>query len=128
MAEVDRLTGEVAAIARQSLQEVQAVLRNARGGLARRPSDGRLGRLVGELAETIAATQRLLVQTDQRLAGNRVIADRLVWLSDPDARPIRKGKPRLRPSSATPCWWPRTSAASSPTTSSSGATHPTPRS
>jgi hypothetical protein len=32
--------------------------------------------------------------TDQRLAGNRVIPDRLVSLSDPDARPIRKGKPR----------------------------------
>jgi transposase, IS5 family len=94
MTEVDRLTGEVAAIARQSLQEVQAVMRNARGRLARRPSDGRLGRLVGELAETITATQRLLAQTDQRLAGNRVIPDRLVSLSDPDARPIRKGKPR----------------------------------
>jgi IS5 family transposase len=34
-----------------------------------------------------------LAQTDQRLAGNRVIADRLVSLADPDARPIRKGKP-----------------------------------
>ena len=45
------------------------------------------------MAETIAATQRLLAQTDQRLAGNRVIPDRLVSLSDPDARPIRKGKP-----------------------------------
>jgi transposase, IS5 family len=94
MAEVDRLTGEVAQIARQSLREVQAVLRNARGGLARRPGDGRLPRLVGELDETIRQTQRLLAQTDQRLAGNRVIPDRLVSLADPDARPIRKGKPR----------------------------------
>jgi transposase, IS5 family len=94
MAEVDRFTGEVAQIARQSLREVQAVLRNARGGLARRPGDGRLGRLVGELDETIRQTQRLLAQTDQRLAGNRVIPDRLVSLSDPDARPIRKGKPQ----------------------------------
>lgn len=94
MGEVDRLTGEVAGIARQSLREVQAVLRNARGGLARRPGDGRLGRLVGELEETIGHTGRLLAQTDQRLAGNRVIADRLVSLSDPDARPIRKGKPQ----------------------------------
>jgi transposase, IS5 family len=50
--------------------------------------------LVGELDETIIATQRLLAQTDQRLAGNRVIADRLVSLVDPDARPIPKGKPR----------------------------------
>jgi IS5 family transposase len=94
MVEVDRLTGEVAQIARQSLREVQVVMRNARGGLARRPDDGRLGRLVGELAETITATERLLAQTDQRLAGNRVIPDRLVSLADPDARPIRKGKPQ----------------------------------
>jgi transposase, IS5 family len=94
MGEVDRLTGEVAGIARQSLREVQAVAGNARRALARRPGDGRLGRLVGELEETIGHTGRLLAQTDQRLAGNRVIPDRLVSLSDPDARPIRKGKPR----------------------------------
>ena len=94
MAEVDRLTGEVAAIARQSLREVQVVARNARRALPHRAGDGWLGRLVGELDETIAATQRLLAQTDQRLGGNRVIPDRLVSLADPDARPIRKGKPR----------------------------------
>ena len=69
MGEVDRLTGEVAGIARRSLGEVQAVVRNARGALTRRPSDGRLRRLVGELDETIGQTQRLLTQTDQRLAG-----------------------------------------------------------
>jgi transposase, IS5 family len=94
MVEVDRLTGEVARLARQTLRQVQAVARNARRGLGRRPDDGRLGRLVGELEETIGHTHRLLWQTDQRLAGNRVIPDRLVSLSDPDARPIRKGKPR----------------------------------
>jgi transposase, IS5 family len=69
------------------------VARSARRAGVRRPDDGRLGRLVGELEETIAATGRLLAQTDQRLAGNRVIPDRLVSLSDLDARPIRKGKP-----------------------------------
>jgi transposase, IS5 family len=69
------------------------VARNARRARRQRPGDGRLGRLVDELAETIAATGRLLAQTDQRLAGNRVIPDRLVSLADPDARPIRKGKP-----------------------------------
>jgi transposase, IS5 family len=94
MAEVDRLTGEVARLARQTVREVEVVARNARRTLARRPGDGRLGRLVGELDETIIHTGRLLAQTDQRLAGNRVIADRLVSLADPDARPIRKGKPR----------------------------------
>jgi IS5 family transposase len=70
------------------------VAANARRARRHRPGDGRLGRLVGDLAETIAATERLLAQTDQRLAGNRVIADRLVSLTDPDARPIRKGRPR----------------------------------
>jgi transposase, IS5 family len=94
MAEVDRLTGEVARIATRSLGEVQAVWRNARRTLARRGGDGRLGRLVDELGETIGHTERLLAQTDQRLRGNRVIPDRLVSLSDPDARPIRKGKPQ----------------------------------
>jgi IS5 family transposase len=94
MGEVDRLTGEVAQIARHTLKQVQVVARNARRALARRPGDGRLGRLVGELEETIAATGRLLAQTDQRLAGDRVIPDRLVSLADPDARPIRKGKPQ----------------------------------
>jgi transposase, IS5 family len=93
MAEVDRLTAQVAAIARATLREVQVVAGNARRARRHRPGDGRLGRLVGDLEETIAATQQLLAQTDQRLAGNRVIADRLVSLSDPDARPIRKGKP-----------------------------------
>jgi transposase, IS5 family len=86
MAEVDRLTGEVAQIARHTLGQVQAVARNARRTLGRRPGDGRLGRLVGELQETIDA--------NQRLAGNRIIPDRLVSLADPDARPIRKGKPQ----------------------------------
>ena len=94
MAEVDRLTGEVAAIARHTLRQVRMVAGNARRARRRRPGDGRLGRLVGELEETIIATQRLLSQTDQRLAGNRVIPDRLVSLADPDARPIRKGKPQ----------------------------------
>jgi transposase, IS5 family len=125
MAEVDRLTGEVAGIARQSLREVQAVARNARSGLARRPGDGRLGRLVGELEETIAATGRLLSQTDQRLAGNRVIPDRLVSLSDPDARPIRKGKPRTPTQFGDPLLLAEDERGLSPTISSTRATRPT---
>ena len=46
MVEVDRLTGEVAQLARQTLRQVQAVVRNARRARGRRPDDGRLGRLV----------------------------------------------------------------------------------
>jgi transposase, IS5 family len=92
-AEIDRLTGEVAAIARRTLGQAERVERNARRELARRPGDGQLRRLVGRLEETTAATHRLLHQTRRRLAGDRVIPDRLVSLADPDARPIRKGKP-----------------------------------
>jgi IS5 family transposase len=93
-AEIDRLTAEVAAIARQAVVQAERVARNARRALAKRSSDGRLERLAGRLEETTAATHRLLAQTRQRLSGNRVIPDRVVSLADPDARPIRKGKPR----------------------------------
>jgi IS5 family transposase len=92
-AEVDRLTAEVAGIARRTLRQVERVARNARRAFGQRPGDGRLGRLVGRLEETTILTRRLLAQTGQRLAGDRVIPDRLVSLADPDARPIRKGKP-----------------------------------
>jgi len=72
MAEVDRLTGQVAVIARQTVRQVEAVWRNARRTVCRRGGDRRLGRmvLVDELHETIGHTRRLLWQTDQRLAGN----------------------------------------------------------
>jgi IS5 family transposase len=92
-AEVDRLTAEVAAIARRTLTQVERVAHAARRTRRVRPGDGHLGRLVERLEETTSLTRRLLDQTDQRLGGNRVIGDRLVSLSDPDARPIRKGKP-----------------------------------
>jgi IS5 family transposase len=92
-AEIDRLTAKVAAIARRSVAQAERVARNARRARARRPDDGRLQRLVCRLEETTAATHRLLDQTRQRLRGNRVIPDRLISLADPDARPIRKGKP-----------------------------------
>ena len=92
-AEIDRLTAEVAAIARRTLGQAEQVARNARRARRARPEDGHLGRLVERLEEITTLTHRLLDQARQRLAGDRVIRDRLVSLSDPDARPIRKGKP-----------------------------------
>jgi IS5 family transposase len=92
-AEIDRLTGQVAGIARRTLGQAEQVARNARRTLGKRPGDGRLRRLLDRLEQTTTATRRLLEQARQRLAGNRVIPDRLVSLADPDARPIRKGKP-----------------------------------
>jgi transposase, IS5 family len=67
---------------------------SAHRALARRRRDGWARRLAGQLDQTVQLTGRLLAQTDQRLAGNRSIPDRVVSLADPDARPIRKGKPR----------------------------------
>jgi len=94
MGEVDRLTAQVATIARQSLREVAAVSRAAHRATTSRPSDGWLARLTGQLDQTVTLTGRLLWQTNQRLAGNRSIPDRVVSLADPDVRPIRKGKPQ----------------------------------
>jgi IS5 family transposase len=51
------------------------------------------------------------------------IPDRLVSLADPDARPMRKGRPRHPTQFGYTLLVAETSAASSPTTSSSGATH-----
>lgn len=96
MGEIDRLTGEIAAVTRATVRDVAAVERNARRALRERPS-GRLTHLVAELAElaeTMADTRRLLEQTAQRPAGIRSVPDRMVSLADPDARPIRKGKPQ----------------------------------
>jgi transposase, IS5 family len=56
-----------------------------------------------------------------------VIADRLVSLSDPDARPIRKGKPGRPTEFGSSLLVAEDERGLSPTTSSSGATHPTPR-
>lgn len=93
LGEIDRLTGQIADIAAKTLAQVAPVIRNARRALSRRPS-GRLARLINDLDQTVSDTGRLLAQTAQRLAGNRTIPDRMVSLADPDARPIRKGKPQ----------------------------------
>lgn len=93
MSEIDWLTGEIATVARATLREVTAVERNARRALRERPM-GRLARAVSELAEAMAGTRRLLEQTALRLAGVRLIPDRIVSLADADARPICKGKPQ----------------------------------
>lgn len=94
MTEVNRFTAELAQIASSTLEQVRRVAVNARRALTRRGGSGRLAGLVSGLEETMTHTCRLLEQTGQRLAGVRVIPDRLVSLADPDARPIRKGKPK----------------------------------
>jgi len=86
-----RLTGEAGELLVASIREARrlaARLRErarGRGAHAKRAAADRLERLA-ELAEKVCA------QIELRLAG-KPISDRLVSISDPDARPIRKGKP-----------------------------------
>jgi IS5 family transposase len=92
---VQRITGELADIAEQTMREVIAVIRNARRGLrtARGSRRGRLAQAINHLNTIVGRTQRVVAQTRSRLAG--VMPDssiRVVSLHDADARPIRKGR------------------------------------
>jgi IS5 family transposase len=94
MGEVDRLTGEVAGIARQSLQEVQAVARNARwwpGPPAGRWAAGSAGRRTGGDDRRHSAAAFADRPAPCRQPGDPGSAGLALG---PDARPIRKGKPR----------------------------------
>jgi transposase, IS5 family len=93
---VQRLNAELAAIARVSLREAAAVIRNARrrvsqlGAYATGVQRGVVNQLV-TLAERL---DRVAEQTRQRVVDGITPdgATRIVSLHDPDARPIRKGR------------------------------------
>jgi IS5 family transposase len=91
-AAVDKLTGEVHRVVKATLREAERVLRNARRGLRGGHSKGAWQ--VRVLKREIALVRRIVGQTAQRLTGERTIADRVISLSDADARPIRRGKPQ----------------------------------
>ena len=90
--QVDRLTGELHELARRCQADARRVLKSARRGLR---AGGRRGEAqVRRLAQELDRVGRVIDQTAIRLAGQRTIPDRLISLSDPDARPIRRGKPQ----------------------------------
>jgi IS5 family transposase len=91
-AAIDRLTAEVHRLASATMGEARRVLDNAQRGLRRRSRNG--GGWVARLAGEIERAQRVIKQTTRRLAGERVIPDRVISLADTDARPIRRGKPQ----------------------------------
>ena len=91
LATIDRLTGEIAARAKQTVREARALARSARRDARRKHASLAL---VERLQRELEAAERILAQTDLRLAGQRTIPDRRVSLVDPDARPIRMGSPR----------------------------------
>lgn len=88
-AEVQRLTEELARLAKASLGQARRLLAEAIQHL--NPSSPREVRVVAELETMIGRGTKVVEQIRQRFIGER-IPDRLVSLFDPDARPIRKGK------------------------------------
>src|ERR1700737_5008557 len=91
--EVQRLTEAVAELAKASMGQARRLLEEAKQAA---PSLGdssqrRAARAIAELEQMIGLGGKVVEQIHQRFAGEK-IAERLVSLFDPDARPIRKGK------------------------------------
>jgi IS5 family transposase len=90
--QVLELTGHAGQLLERSLREARrlasSVRRSARGRGARAKQVA-----AGRFEELIERAEKVARQITQRLAGERIV-DRLVSMSDPDARPIRKGKLR----------------------------------
>jgi IS5 family transposase len=108
---VRRKTAELADLAETAAQEAERLLANGKRALRKARADaaklktsggcdaaagrrrGRLARADDDLSDLLAATRRIVDQTQQRLAGTIPDgATRQVSLHDPDARPIRKGR------------------------------------
>jgi transposase, IS5 family len=93
---VYRLNAELAQIARASINEAQAVIRNARRRV-RELGDRATGRqraIVEDLATLSERLEAVAAQTRERVVEGVTPsgATRVVSLHDPDARPIRKGR------------------------------------
>jgi transposase, IS5 family len=85
-----RLTGEAGAIVGRSIREAHRLAARLRARARGRGARAKLA-AAARLERLAERAEQLRRQIRQRLAGER-IADRLVSLADPDARPIRKGK------------------------------------
>jgi IS5 family transposase len=88
---IDRLTGEIAARAKQTVREARRLadeLRRSRGKRRRAVAP-----LLDRLEQELAPAEQILAQTDLRLGGQRTIPNRRVSLVDRDARPIHRGSP-----------------------------------
>jgi transposase, IS5 family len=108
---VQRITGELANLAQASMRDAQRLLVNARRALRQARVKaaelakagvrdatagrrrGRLARAVNDLSNLLEATEQIIGQTRQRIAGTTPDgASRAVSLHDRDARPIAKGR------------------------------------
>jgi IS5 family transposase len=85
-----RLTGEAGELVRRSVAETRRLARRLRERARGRGAKAKLA-AARRLDELAARANKVARQIRQRVAGEQ-IAERLVSMSDPDARPIRKGK------------------------------------
>ena len=87
-----RLTGEAGELVAKSVRETRRLVRLLRASARGRGARAKL-HAAERLEELADRAGKVCRQIRQRLAGEK-ITDRLVSMSDPDARPIRKGKLR----------------------------------
>lgn len=82
-----KILKKVAILATQTLEQSRHVFQSLQGQITD-PST----KLKQKLGEQIELAQKILHQTEQKLQGEKSIAERIVSFHDPQARPIRKGK------------------------------------
>src|ERR1035437_7349035 len=89
-AEVLKLTAQTGELLERSVKEARRLAKVTRSKARGRGAKAKL-RAAGKLEELADRCEKVAGQIRQRVAGEP-ISDRIVSLSDPDARPIRKGK------------------------------------
>jgi IS5 family transposase len=87
-----RLTGEAGELAARSLREARRLANVLRERARGRGARAKL-RAAARIDQVADRAEKVCEQISRRVAGQK-ITDRLVSMSDPDARPIRKGKLR----------------------------------
>jgi IS5 family transposase len=87
-----RLTGEAGTLAARSLREARRLVATLRQRARGRGARAKL-RVAARIEQIADRASKVCEQIIKRVAGQK-ITDRLVSMSDPDARPIRKGKLR----------------------------------
>lgn len=84
--EVREITGKMATEARKVLERVERMARKLI------PETAQDRKMIGNLLYTAKNVRKIINQSEAVNSGNTKLADRLVSLDDPDARPIVKGK------------------------------------
>jgi IS5 family transposase len=89
-ARVLKLIGQTGELLERSVREARQLAKVARAGARGRGAKGKLN-AAGKLKGLVDRCEKVASQINKRVKG-KPISDRIVSLTDPDARPIRKGK------------------------------------